>query len=223
MGYTDSTARLNLPQYIGTDSPDWLTDINQAFETLDEAYGATKESAVNAEESVSQMSQQVTQFSNDLTALTDTVDCIKATTKNNVADINNLNTLVENVKEMLTVVQHDITLSMQALQADVYFAFSSKITEIQGFVQLKASYNQVAYTNECGVMLFSVTANPYNLTATAEPAGFVRVGTVWVENTAYYLGAIYNGTQTQLFLTWPSSGTGPAGSSVVRINNTWFV
>ena len=35
MGHTNSTANLALPQFIGTDKPTWLSDVNGAFAAID--------------------------------------------------------------------------------------------------------------------------------------------------------------------------------------------
>ncbi len=45
MGHTNSTANLGLPQFIGTDKPTWLGDINSAFAAVD-AYAGTNDAAV---------------------------------------------------------------------------------------------------------------------------------------------------------------------------------
>lgn len=47
MGHTNSTANLSLPQFIGTDKPTWLGDINGAFSAID-AYAGTNDAAVSA-------------------------------------------------------------------------------------------------------------------------------------------------------------------------------
>lgn len=39
-GHTNSTSNYELPQFIGTDKPQWLTDINQAFASIDTAIHA---------------------------------------------------------------------------------------------------------------------------------------------------------------------------------------
>ena len=39
MGHTNQTTNLHLPQFIGSDKPTWLSDINGAFLAIDNAYG----------------------------------------------------------------------------------------------------------------------------------------------------------------------------------------
>ena len=45
MGHTNSTANYNLPQFVTTDKPAWLTDINGAFSDIDSAIDAAKDAA----------------------------------------------------------------------------------------------------------------------------------------------------------------------------------
>lgn len=47
MGHTNSTANLALPQFIGTDKPTWLGDVNGAFSAID-SYVGTNDAAVAA-------------------------------------------------------------------------------------------------------------------------------------------------------------------------------
>lgn len=45
MGHTNSTANLALPQFIGTDKPTWLSDVNGAFAAID-AYAGSNDAAL---------------------------------------------------------------------------------------------------------------------------------------------------------------------------------
>lgn len=58
MGHTNSTANLSLPQFIGTDKPTWLGDVNGAFSAID-SYAGTNDAAVSA--AVSDASSAISQ------------------------------------------------------------------------------------------------------------------------------------------------------------------
>lgn len=60
MGHTNSTANLSLPQFIGTDKPTWLGDVNGAFSAID-SYAGTNNAAVAA--AVSDASSAIAQAS----------------------------------------------------------------------------------------------------------------------------------------------------------------
>ena len=49
MGHTNSTPNYGLPQFLTTDKPAWLTDINGAFSAIDTGIDAAKDAADNAQ------------------------------------------------------------------------------------------------------------------------------------------------------------------------------
>ena len=49
MAHTNSTTNYGLPQFVPTDKPAWLTDVNGAFYTIDTAIDAAKDTADNAQ------------------------------------------------------------------------------------------------------------------------------------------------------------------------------
>lgn len=48
MSHTNSTTNYSLPQFIGTDKPTWLNDVNGAFSTIDTQMKANADSATSA-------------------------------------------------------------------------------------------------------------------------------------------------------------------------------
>lgn len=67
MSYTNQTQHYGLPQYVGTDVPAWLTDINGAFAAIDTGMNAAKTQADSAATAAGQAA-------NDIAALTTTVN-----------------------------------------------------------------------------------------------------------------------------------------------------
>lgn len=54
MGHTNSTTNYNLPQFLPTDKPAWLTDINGAFNSIDTGLKNAKDTADNAQNDATQ-------------------------------------------------------------------------------------------------------------------------------------------------------------------------
>lgn len=54
MAHTNSTPNYNLPQFVTTDKPAWLTDINGAFSDIDTAIDAAKDAADDAQSDATQ-------------------------------------------------------------------------------------------------------------------------------------------------------------------------
>ena len=65
MGHTNSTTNYALPQFLTTDKPAWLTDINNAFLAIDTGMDAAKDAADNAQ---SDATQALTNAGNAATA-----------------------------------------------------------------------------------------------------------------------------------------------------------
>lgn len=54
MGHTNSTTNYNLPQFLPTDKPAWLTDINGAFTSIDTGMKNAKDTADSAQNDATQ-------------------------------------------------------------------------------------------------------------------------------------------------------------------------
>lgn len=77
MGSTNKTAHYNLPQFIGTDKPGWLTDVNDAMQKTDEGIYQAAVAAQGAQTSADAATSAVQTVNADLT---DTKTTLTATT-----------------------------------------------------------------------------------------------------------------------------------------------
>lgn len=73
MGHTNSTVNYNLPQFVGTDKPSWLSDVNGAFLAIDTAIAAAKTTADSAAGGVASLQNTVGSHTTQIGTLTDTV------------------------------------------------------------------------------------------------------------------------------------------------------
>lgn len=48
MSHTNKTSNYSLPQFVGSDTPAWLTDVNQAYTAIDTGMNAAKQAADEA-------------------------------------------------------------------------------------------------------------------------------------------------------------------------------
>lgn len=101
MSHTNSTTNYNLPQFLPTDKPFWLTDINGAFSTIDTAIDAAKDAAdaaqADATQALSDASSASTaaaaadgKGSGAVASLTDTFDPTSTYTVGSLVMYNNL-------------------------------------------------------------------------------------------------------------------------------------
>lgn len=84
MSYTNSTTNYNLPQWVGTDKPTWLNDMNGAFSDIDTAMKANADSASQAYGKAVAVEESLGDVSGDVTDLGEAVDGIQADITNNI-------------------------------------------------------------------------------------------------------------------------------------------
>lgn len=115
MSHTNSTTNYNLPQFVGTDTPGWLTDVNGAMSDIDAAIYARQQSiatnannitaldgrVANAETSINTLDDAINDPATGIAArLTSDEATIANNTTNiaaNTASIGSLSTLITNL------------------------------------------------------------------------------------------------------------------------------
>lgn len=98
MAHTNKTPNYNLPQFVNTDKPAWLTDVNSAMVTIDTEIKLNADNATNAKTTSAQAKLESETALNKATAVETTVNTIKDTlgTANGgiVKDVADLKTVV---------------------------------------------------------------------------------------------------------------------------------
>lgn len=83
MSATNHTTNYNLPQFIGTDKPTWLTDVNGALNTIDTQMKANADSATSASSSATTANNAIGTLANlQTTAKTDLVSAVNEVNTN---------------------------------------------------------------------------------------------------------------------------------------------
>lgn len=77
MSHTNSTANYNLPQFVGSDTPAWLTDVNGAMSAIDSQMKTNADSVSTANASATTANSNIGTLSNlNTTAKTDLVSAV---------------------------------------------------------------------------------------------------------------------------------------------------
>ena len=138
MGHTNSTANLGLPQFIGTDKPTWLSDVNGAFSAID-TYAGNNDAALaitdgKADTAIADASNAVTTAGNAATTAGNAA--ATATNANTVAG--NALTIVNNTAAKMGDLTQLVTTDKSSLVAAV--------NEVAGSVSTPSAA-QVTYDN----------------------------------------------------------------------------
>ena len=101
MGHTNSTTNYALPQFIGSDKPAWLTDVNQAMSAIDTQMKANQTAAATAD---SKATTADTKATNASTAATNAQNAATAAQNTANAQASAISTLTSRVSSVESAV-----------------------------------------------------------------------------------------------------------------------
>lgn len=96
MSATNSTPTINLPLFIGTDKPAWLTDFNGAMNAIDSAIATLQTTVVGTASALASLSQSVEALSGTVSQHTTSLQTITTAVAGNTGSINTINSLIGN-------------------------------------------------------------------------------------------------------------------------------
>lgn len=96
MSATNSTPIINLPLFIGSDKPAWLTDWNGAMNTIDTAIANLQTAESGTATSLASLAQSVEALSGTVNQHTTAIQTVTTATAGNTGSINTINSLIGN-------------------------------------------------------------------------------------------------------------------------------
>ena len=96
MSATNSTSTINLPLFIGTDKPAWLTDWNGAMNVIDGAIATLQTAESGTATALASLSQSVTALSGTVEQHTTAIQTVSTATASNTGSINTITSLIGN-------------------------------------------------------------------------------------------------------------------------------
>lgn len=239
MSHTNSTTNYSLPQFLGTDKPAWLGDINPAFTAIDTALKTANDNASTASTAstanttaIGDLSTLTTTSKTDLVSATNEVNSSLGTVATqvgtNTGDISGLDGRVTNVANDLNSFMlqfnlsdvDDSTLSLTGLTNNLHLAQNTTGTIFKLYGDLKMSNGTFTRTKVTG------TADRYGVATglflnSAPSQAYYIADSIWcnTQNTSNYNNTTDNrplgfdvGTDGQIFL-WCYEGS--SASTVV--------
>lgn len=104
MSHTNSTAHYELPQFLGTDKPAWLTDVNGAMSAIDTAIYSAQTKANEADSKATQNTSDITSQGNQISTLSGKVTALETAQPLDEAQIElnkqNIATNAQNIVEI---------------------------------------------------------------------------------------------------------------------------
>ena len=204
MGHTNSTANLALPQFIGTDKPTWLGDINSAFSDID-AYVGTNDAAVAG--AVADAASAVSQASSAVSTATsaNTTAGNASTTANNAIGVANTANAIAGTVDAKVGLLADLNTSDRT-------SIVNAINEVYGIV---TSNDSVSVTGD-GVATY--TSKLDDLFALIDPSKINERSILKMGNEVYHTSNI-GGSDYQFIGTTISIADGIGGRRIIIKNS----
>ena len=195
MGATNHTPNYNLPQFIGTDKPTWLGDVNGAFSDIDTQMKANATSAAQGISDASAANSVATSANNKATTLDTQINTpstgLAAVVSTHTTAISNLQTLAGS--NPLTTTAQTLTGAVNEINAivtdpGVSVTGSAGATLSSLLDDLFAAADTTKITQSSTVKIESATeVSCLPITGTAPDRSSFSYGRYWVTPTVAYL------------------------------------
>ena len=143
MSHTNTTANYNLPQFVGTDKPSWLTDVNGAMTSIDAQMKANADANTTTAGDLTTLAGRVTNSENAIQAQATQISTATSLAQSASTSATNANTSINELKDYLalnTFSSYDktnLTTSNGAMQSSqLYTARNSdgSLGKVYGFI-----------------------------------------------------------------------------------------
>ena len=103
MSHTNTTANYNLPQFVGTDKPSWLTDVNGAMTSIDAQMKANADANTTTAGDLTTLAGRVTNSENAIQAQATQISTATSLAQNASTSATNANTSINELKDYLAI------------------------------------------------------------------------------------------------------------------------
>ena len=103
MSHTNSTANYKLPQFVGTDKPTWLTDVNGAMSAIDTQMKANADANTTTAGDLSTLAGRVTSAESNISAQGATIQTVSGVASNASATATNAQSSVNSLSSYVTL------------------------------------------------------------------------------------------------------------------------
>ena len=209
MSHTNTTANYNLPQFVGTDKPSWLTDVNGAMTSIDTQMKANADANTTTAGDLTTLAGRVTTAEQNITTQGSTLSTVSNVASSASTTATNAKNKADGIESFLTLTQFNtlvasvsnVNLSWsnirEAVNADgsfgkIYGAFVVTPTATSNsYITFASSFRPTSQITINGAGIKQRNANGadktlYSVDMTISPDGSVRINFDSVEyNTEF--------------------------------------
>lgn len=151
MAHTNQTEHYNLPQFVGSDIPSWLVDVNQAYTAIDSAIYAAKNTADVASNTAGSASTVAQDAKSAAEVATNTANSAKAIAEGNTLQIAEVSKKAGNwiLGQVIAIGTSTLTVSNANIHPssiiDVYYSQESMATAADAGISYAVAEGSITF------------------------------------------------------------------------------
>lgn len=223
MSHTNSTTNYNLPQFIGTDKPTWLNDVNGAMSAIDTQMKANADSATSAGTSATTANNAIGTLSN-----------LNTTTKTDlVSAVNEVNTNLGTVSGVASGASSTATQAKDTADGLASYLTLTQIGDaVLSLSGVSVGTNRLKYASNANGTFGKIYGDLLNVTTTNSAGGSITIATPFrptatiTINSAFIQQVMKNGAGSEIFkgdITIATDGTLTISRIAGTYNSTYNI
>lgn len=216
MGHTNETTNLHLPQFIGSDKPTWLGDINGAFQSIDSAYATIEASASGAISTANNAASVAQSAATEAASATTTAQSAATDAATAISTANNAAETANNAQSTAVLAKNEADEALAAVNrgnvsvtADGVKTYGALLNEINtNMVASKISNNAVISINNI-LLRLDYNGNEKTFHTSRIHTSNVTFNEIRISANSTYYNAVVsasNVTVTEISSEVPASG-----------------
>ena len=151
MAHTNQTEHYNLPQFIGSDIPSWLVDVNQAYTAIDSAIYAAKNAADVASNTAGSANTVAQDAKGAAEVATTTANSAKAIAEGNTAQIADVSKKAGNwiLGQVIAIGTSTLTVTNANIHPnsiiDVYYSQESMTAGVEAGISYEVAEGSITF------------------------------------------------------------------------------
>lgn len=185
MAHTNSTTNYNLPQWVGSDKPTFLGDLNTAFNDIDAQMKTNADGIVAADDKAENATTLANDAQDDVDALTLRVTTAEGNITNNTTLIGNNTTSINNLTSSVQTINTELTGKQNTITGAASTVVTNNLTASKVLVSdSSGKITNSSISNEELDRLSGVSSNIQTQLNNKEPKGWTHLTSLTASTTS---------------------------------------
>lgn len=184
MSHTNTTANYNLPQFVGTDKPSWLTDVNGAMTSIDTQMKANADANTTTAGDLTTLAGRVTTAEQNITTQGSTLQTVSNVASSASTTATNAKNKADGIESYLTLTQFNTLVTSMSNVSLSWSNIREAVNADGSFGKIYGAFVATPTSTSNSYITFASSFRPTSQ-ITINGAGFKQRNTVGTDKTLY--------------------------------------